>query len=97
MRIDKGPEYWQRYNEHLEAARSADAQAQAVERGKEVRAAGVNALLWLCAAAIFSNLAVQLHLRGVDFGFVAVAALAAVFFAVRWVMCLYTLFKLRRR
>ena len=97
VRIDKGPEYWQRYDERLEESRRADAQAQAVQRNQEARTMGINGLLWLCAAAIFSNLAVQLHLRGVDFGFVAVAAFAAVFFAIRWIMCLYAMVKLRRK
>ncbi|MBQ9000452.1 MAG: hypothetical protein IJ087_01200 [Eggerthellaceae bacterium] len=97
VRIDKGPEYWQRYNERLEEARRADAQQQAANRGREARSAGINALLWLCAAAIFSNLAVQIHLRGVDFGFVAVAAVAAVFAVVRWIMGLYTMHKLRKK
>ena len=97
VRVDKGSEYWQRYDERLEESRRADAQAQAVQRNQEARTMGINGLLWLCAAAIFSNLAVQLHLRGVDFGFVAVAAFAAVFFAIRWIMCLYAMVKLRRK
>ena len=95
-RVAKGPEYWQRYNERLEEAQRADAQQQAVKRNQEARTAGINGLLWLCAAAIFSNLAFQMYLRGVDFGFVAVAAFAAVFFVVRWIMCLYNMIKLRR-
>ena len=97
VRIDKGPDYWQRYNERLEEARRVDAQQQASNRARDARSAGINALLWLCAAAIFSNLAVQMHLRGIDFGFVAVAAVAAVFAVVRWIMGLYKMIKLRKK
>ena len=96
VRADKGAEYWERYRARIAEAARGDAQEQAAERGKEIHSLRINAMLWLCAAAIFSNLAVQMHLRGVDFGFVVVAVVAAVFFAVRCIMCLVAIRKLRK-
>ena len=91
----KTPSYWTAYEREQEEAKRSDRQEQARERLKKLKALRVNAILWLCAAAIFSNLAVQLHLRAADTGFVICAAAAAVFAAVRWVMALYRIFKLR--
>ena len=93
----KGEGHWAEYRRKLEEAELGDKQLQAAKRREEIKANRINAILWLCAAAIFSNLAVQLNLRGFDFGFVVVAAAAAVFFAVRWVMCLYAMYKLSRQ
>lgn len=96
VRIDKGAEYWERYRQRVEEAERNDASLQAAKRNQEVRALRINAVLWLCAAAIFSNLAMQLHLRSFDFGIVAIAAAAAVFFAIRWILSLYAMYKIRK-
>ena len=96
-RLGKGQDHWDAYEKRCEEARRDDVQAQLAERRKEVKAQQTNAILWLCAAAIFSNLSVQLHIRGVNFGIVVVVAAAAVYFAIRWILCLYALYKLRKR
>lgn len=96
-RVAKGPEHWAAYERKLEEDALNDAKLQEGKRRREIQSAGINAVLWLCAAAIFSNLAVQLHIRAVDFGFVALAALAAVFFAVRWIMCLVRMYTLNKQ
>ena len=93
----KGEAHWADYRRKLEEAERGDLQLQAAKRREAIRANRINAILWLCAAAIFGNLAVQLNVRGFEFGFVVVAAAAAVFFTVRWVMCLYAMFKLSRQ
>ena len=95
-RLDKGQEFWEEYERRQEEVRKEDAQALEADRRKELRALQVNAFLWLCAAAIFSNLAVQLYIRGTDFGFVAIVVAAAIFFLVRWVMSLSALYRQRR-
>ena len=97
VRLGKGQAHWEAYEQRQEEARKNDVQAQAVERIKEIKTLRTNALLWLCAAAIFSNLAVQLYLRGMEFGIVIIVAAIAVFLAVKWVQCLYGLYKLRNK
>ena len=93
----KGEAHWEAYRRRLEEAELADEELQAARRRQAIRANRVNAIMWLCAAAIFSNLAVQLGIRGFDAGFVTLAAAAAVFFAVRWIMCLAAMHKLRKQ
>lgn len=93
----KGPQHWADYERGLEEAAAADGGGRAAERAREVRTGLVNALLWLCGAAIFSNLAVQTYLAGPVSPFFVVTALAAAFCAVRWAMCLLGVRKLRQR
>lgn len=95
-RLSKGPEYWAAFERRKAEAERNDEKLQEAKRLEAVKATRINAILWLCAAAVFSNLAVQLHIRGVDFGFVALAIAAAVYFVVRWIMSLYALHKLRK-
>ena len=96
-RLSKAPAYWDEYERDRAEARRNDVRLQEAERIASLKTARINALLWLCAAAVFSNLAVQLHIRGVDFGFVAVSAAAAVYFVIRCIMSLYAVHKLRHR
>jgi len=96
-RLAKDPSYWEAYERQREEERRNDVQAQEEERLSQVKTLRTNAIMWLCAAAIFSNLAVQLGIRGMDFGIVAIVIAVAVFTAVRWIQCLYGLHKLRRK
>ena len=80
----------------IDEARRSDARSQEEQRVASLKTARINALLWLCAAAVFGNLAVQLYIRGVDFGFVAVTVAAAAYFIVRWIMSLRAVSRLRK-
>lgn len=96
-RLGKGSEHWKAYEQKKQQEELNDKQLQESKRIQEIKQLRISAFMWLCAAAIFSNLAVQLHIRAFDFGFVLVAAAAAVYFAVRWLMSMYSMFKLRKR
>lgn len=95
VRLDKGEQHWEAYEQRKAEALKTDERAQAAERLTEIKALRTNAILWICGFAIFSNLAVQLYVRGFNTGLVVVAAAAAVYVAVRCILCLYSLFKLR--
>ena len=95
-RANKGPDYWAAYEREQEEALRNDRQQQERNRIQTVKSLRVNAIMWLCAAAIFSNLAVQLSIRGFDVTFVIMSAAVAVFAAVRWIIALYRIFQLRR-
>ena len=95
-RAKKSPDYWSAYEREQEEARRNDRALQERNRIQTVKSLRVNAIMWLCAAAIFSNLAVQLSIRGFDVTFVIMAAAVAVFAAVRWIIALYRIFQLRR-
>ena len=95
-RLAKTPAYWEEYERGIDEARRSDARSQEEQRVASLKTARINALLWLCAAAVFGNLAVQLYIRGVDFGFVAVTVAAAVYFIVRWIMSLRAVSRLRK-
>lgn len=96
VRLDKGTAYWESYEKRQEELKRSDKQAQAAQRLAELKTLRINTLLWLCAFAIISNLSVQLWMRGFDTGFVMIAAAAAVYMCVRWIMCLYKLYQLRK-
>lgn len=95
-RLAKTPAYWEEYERGIDEARRSDARSQEEQRVASLKTARINALLWLCAAAVFGNLAVQLYIRGVDFGFVAVTVAAAAYFIVRWIMSLRAVSRLRK-
>lgn len=95
-RLAKTPAYWEEYERGIDEARRSDARSQEEQRVASLKTARINALLWLCAAAVFGNLAVQLHIRGVDFGFVAIVVAAAIYFVVRWIMSLRAVSRLRK-
>lgn len=95
-RLAKGADHWEAYERRKEEARKDDRQAMEDERRQQVKTLQINAILWLGAAAIFGNLAVQLGTRGVNFGIVVVVIAAAVYFAARWIASLYGLYKLRK-
>ena len=95
-RLAKTPAYWEEYERGIDEARRSDARSQEEQRVASLKTARINALLWLCAAAVFGNLAVQLYIRGVDFGFVAIVVAAAIYFVVRWIMSLRAVSRLRK-
>lgn len=95
-RVAKGPEYWAEYDRKAQEAARADQGKRAAERERAKKTLLMNALLWLCGAAVFGNAAVQTRLNGFDFGFTVVTIAAAVFCVVRWGMCLYGIRRLRR-
>lgn len=95
-RLGKGAAYWESYERRLEEERKNDQKLQAANRLEELKALRTNAILWLCGAAILSNLAVQLFIRNMNGGFVAIAVAAAIYAAVRWIICLVSIAKLRK-
>ena len=94
VRLAKGDAYWQDYRRSQEEARLQDEDVQAQQRLSTAKALRINAALWLCAAVVFGNLAVQLHLRSFDFGFVALAIAGAAYFAVRCILSMRDLMRL---
>lgn len=97
VREGKEPSFWEAHERELEQKRKNDRALEQAEFGKWVRTTQINAIMWMGAAIIFSNVAVQLHIREANSSLVFLATLAAVFTGVRWIMCLYALYKRRKR
>lgn len=92
----KGPAHWAAYESKLADERRAEERQEAVQRNQMVKTTQINAILWMGAMIIFGNVAVQLHLRAFDPALVVMAAVATVFFAVKWVSCLLAIYKLKK-
>lgn len=97
QRDAKGEAYWEAYRKRLEEASASDRRKQEVERLNAMKTTRINAILWLCAAAIFSNLAVQMSLRGSEMSLVVMIGAVAVFMAIKWIQALYRLYKLHNQ
>lgn len=97
QRDAKGAAHWEAYERRLEEAARNDAREQQKERIQAVKNLRINALLWLCAAAIFYNLGVQMGVRGMDGSLVAIVIAAAVFFTYKWGNALYRMYKLNKQ
>ena len=95
-RAAKSDEYWAEYERQRAEAERNDVRLQEKNRIAEIKTLRINALLWLCAAAIFGNLSVQIYIRSYNMEFTVITAAAAIFFAIRWILCLYRMAKLRK-
>lgn len=96
QRAEKTDEYWNAYFDLLRDQERKDGAALERERVQALKNARVNALLWLCAAAVFGNLAVQMAVRGGDASLVVMVVAVAVFFVYRWIRSLALMRRLHR-
>jgi hypothetical protein len=94
-RASKSDEYWAEHERQQAEARRNDLQLHEKERLEKAKTLRINAFMWLCAAAIFGNLAVQIYIRSFNMEFTVIAAAAAIFFTIRWIISLYRLVKLK--
>ena len=93
----KDPAHWEAYERKIAEEQRDEERQQAAQRAKQVKTSQINAILWMGSAIIFGNVAVQLHLRSFDPALVVMAAIAAVFFAYKWISCLYAVYKLNKK
>lgn len=96
QRADKGSAYWEAYEQRLAEEARHDAAALERERVQALKNMRVSALLWLCAAAVFYNLAVQIAVRGGEVSLSVMVAAVAVFFTYKWIRSLYLMYKLHK-
>lgn len=85
------------YRKAKEAQQLDVARQRENERIENLRVARINAVMWLCAAMLFGNVAAQMYVRNFEVVYVVAAALATAFFIARWIMCLVKMYQLRKR
>lgn len=96
-RADKGAAYWEAYEQRLADEARNDAKALERERVQSLKNMRVSALLWLCAAAVFYNLAVQVAVRGGEASLAVMVVAVAVFFTYKWIRSLYQMYQLHKQ
>lgn len=97
QRQQKGEAYWRAYEKRKQEEAAADERTTEKQRIQQKKDTRINALLWLCAAAIFLNLAVQLGIRSEDLSIPVMIAALGVFFLYKWIRALLRLKDLSKK
>lgn len=96
-RADKGTAYWEAYERRLAEEARNDKAVLERERVQSLKNMRVSALLWLCAAAVFYNLTVQMVVRGGEASLAVMVGAVAVFFTYKWLRSLYQMYQLHKQ